>query len=205
MSFSTKSVHEFIELLASPEPTPGGGTAAAIAGAMGTGLLIMVAGLARTRNNTDAERAELAGVRGQLVPLASSLQVSADRDTEAFNAVMAAYKRPKATDEETAARKAAVAEAMRAATDAPLETMRLASQALALGETVARLGNRSAASDAGVGAGLLVAAAHGAAANVRINLDGLTDEKYRSGAAAETDALLARVDASHAAFRAALG
>jgi methenyltetrahydrofolate cyclohydrolase len=204
MSFSTKSLSEFIQLLASAEPTPGGGTAAAIAGAMGTGLLIMVAGLPRTRNNTDAERAELAAIRERLAPLVSSLQACADRDAEAFNVVMAAYKRPKATDEEKAVRKSAIAEAMRGATDAPLETLRLAVQALALGETVARLGNRSAASDAGVGAGLLVAAAQGAAANVRINLDGLGDEAYRSAAAKETDALLARVETSSATLHESL-
>src|SRR5512139_3591574 len=162
MSFSTLSVHEFIQSLASSEPTPGGGTAAAIAGAMGTGLLIMVAGLARTRGNTDDERAILAGVRERLVPLADALERCADRDTEAFNVVMAAYRRPKATDEEKAARKAAIAEAMRGATEAPLETLRLVVRALELGETVARHGNPSAASDVGVGAGLLAAAADGA-------------------------------------------
>ena len=199
MSFSTKSVHEFIESLSSAEPTPGGGTAAAIAGAMGTGLLMMVAGLARTRGNTDEERSVLAGVRTELAPLVAALETCADRDSDAFNAVMAAYRRPKSTDDEKAARKAAIAEAMRGATEAPLETLRLAARALALGETVVRLGNPSAASDAGVGVGLLAAAAHGAAANVRINLAGLPDDAYRADATAETEMLLQRVDALRAA------
>ena len=97
------------------------------------------------------------------------------------------------------AAKAAIAEAMRGATEAPLETLRLAARALALGETVVRLGNPSAASDAGVGVGLLAAAAHGAAANVRINLAGLPDDAYRADATAETEMLLQRVDALRAA------
>lgn len=204
MTFSSLTVHQFIQALASPEPTPGGGTAAAVAGAMGTGLLIMVAGLARTRGNTDDERAALSGVRERLVPLADALERCADRDTEAFNVVMAAYRRPKATDEEKAARKAAIADAMRGATEAPLETLRLVVQALELGETVARHGNPSAASDVGVGAGLLTAAADGAAANVRINLDSLADEDYRRAASGEMEALLIQAAESRSRVRASL-
>jgi len=118
--------------------------------------------------------------------------------------VMAAYKRPKGTDEDKAARKAAIAEGMRGATDAPLETLRVAARALALGETVARLGNPAAASDAGVGAGLVSAAAHGAAANVRINLAGMQAEAYKAGMESETATLLQRVDASYSAILAAV-
>ena len=158
MSFSTLSLHDFIQALASAQPTPGGGSAAAVAGAMGTGLLIMVAGLPRTRGNSDEERVELAAVRERLLPLADALERCADHDSEAFNAVMAAYRLPKASDEEKAARKAAITSAMRAATEAPLDTLRLAVEALESAETVATMGNPSAASDAGVGAGLLLAA-----------------------------------------------
>ena len=116
MSFSTLSLHDFIQALASAQPTPGGGSAAAVAGAMGTGLLIMVAGLPRTRGNSDEERAELAAVRERLLPLADALERCADHDSEAFNAVMAAYRLPKSSDEEKAARKAAITSGMRAAT-----------------------------------------------------------------------------------------
>jgi formiminotetrahydrofolate cyclodeaminase len=205
MSFSNLTVRDFLGSLAGAEPTPGGGTAAAIAGAMGASLLMMVAGLNRTRGNTDEERAALADVRTRLAPLAEALVRAADRDAEAFDAVMAAYRRPKSTDDEKAARKAAIAEAMRGATDMPLETLRLAAAALDLGETVARLGNPSAASDAGVGAGLLAAAAEGAAANVRINLDSAGDEAYRRAAGSEMEALVARAADAARRTRAALG
>jgi formiminotetrahydrofolate cyclodeaminase len=205
MSLSNLTVRDFLGALAGAEPTPGGGTAAAIAGAMGASLLMMVAGLNRTRGNTDEERAALADVRDRLAPLAEALVRAADRDAEAFDAVMAAYRRPKSTDDEKAARKAAIAEAMRGATDMPLETLRLAAAALDLGETVARLGNTSAASDAGVGAGLLAAAAEGAAANVRINLDSAGDEAYRRAAGSEMEALVARAADAARRTRAALG
>jgi glutamate formiminotransferase/formiminotetrahydrofolate cyclodeaminase len=171
---------------------------------MGTGLLIMVAGLPRTRGNTDDERAILAGVRERLVPLADALERCADRDTEAFNVVMAAYRKPRGTDEEKSARKLAIADAMRGATEAPLETLRLVVQALELGETVARHGNPSAASDARVAAGLLAAAAEGAAANVRINLESLGDEEYRRAASGEMEALLIQAGESQARVRASL-
>ena len=205
MSFSTLSLHDFIQALASAQPTPGGGSAAAVAGAMGTGLLIMVAGLPRTRGNSDEERAELAAVRERLLPLADALERCADHDSEAFNAVMAAYRLPKSSDEEKAARKAAITSAMRAATEAPLDTLRLAVEALESAETVATMGNPSAASDAGVGAGLLLAAANGAAANVRINLEGLADVDYRAAATQRMDRLLTRGREADSRVRSALG
>ena len=204
MSFSTLSLSEFLDALASAEPTPGGGTASAVAGAMGTALLVMVAGLPKTRTNTDDARAALDAVRAELVPLRASLEVCADRDAEAFNAVMAAYRLPKATDDEKAARKTAIARAMHGATEVPLQTLRLASRALDLGETVARHGNPSAASDAGVAASLLHAACEGAAANVRVNLGSWSEEGFRTQAGAETDELSARATTALARVRAAL-
>jgi formiminotetrahydrofolate cyclodeaminase len=205
MSFSTLSVHDFVQALASPEPTPGGGTAAAVTAAMGASLLMMVAGLSRTRGNTDDERTALASVRDRLRPLVEALERCADRDSDAFNAVMGAYRLPKASDTEKAARKAAIASAMKGATDVPLETLRLAVDALDSAETVVRIGNPSAASDAGVGADLLAAAARGAAANVRINLEGLGDDAYRASATRQMDALVARVREAETRLSAAAG
>jgi glutamate formiminotransferase/formiminotetrahydrofolate cyclodeaminase len=204
MSLPSLSVHDFIQALASPEPTPGGGTAAAVAGAMGAGLLAMVAGLTRTRGNTDDERATLRGVRERIVPILEALERCADRDAAAFDGVMAAYRRPKATDEEKAVRKAGIDAAMRGATEVPLETLRLVVEALELGVTVAALGNRSAVSDVSVGAGLLEAAANGATANVRINLEGLGDEEYRRDTAESVAGMVSRAGTSLGKIRAAL-
>jgi len=192
MSFSSMSVAQFLDALASAEPTPGGGSASALAGAMGTALLVMVAGLPKTRTNTDDARAALDSTRAELVPLRVTLEACADRDAAAFDAVMAAYRLPKASDEDKADRKAAIARAMRGATEAPLETLRLAVKALDLAETVARHGNPSASSDAGVAIGLLHAACEGAAANVRVNLGSWSEEEFRTRAATETQALASR-------------
>ena len=93
---------------------------------------------------------------------------------------MAAYRRPKVTDEEKAARTSAIQAALRQATVVPLETLRACAAAMPLAAQVAEAGNRSAASDAGVAVGLLEAAAAGAEANVRINLEGLKDEGFNA-------------------------
>lgn len=196
--FSEMTVAELLAAIASAAPTPGGGTSAAIAAAMGTSLLVMVTGLAKSKTNSDDEKAALAKARAAIEPISSRLTQLADADTAAFNAVMDAYKLPKATEEEKSARSRAIQDAMRGATVVPLDTLRAAAQAIDHGRIVGDYGNRSAASDAGVAIGLLKAAAEGAAANVRINLTSLKDESFRNATEAETSRLLEQA-AAHAA------
>lgn len=203
MSFSTLTLKQFIDRLASGEPTPGGGTASAVTGAMGTALLIMVAGLPKTRTNAEDERVALAAARERLLPIRDALERAADSDSEAFDEVLAAYRLPRATDEEKGARKAAIQQALGHATEAPLETLRLAAEALDLAEIVAMHGVPSASSDVGVATRLLEAAAAGGAANVRINLGGVSDEEKRQQWAGTTDALAARAMSAAERARAA--
>ena len=193
--FAEMTVGQLLEALSSSEPTPGGGTAAAIAGAMGASLLVMVTGLAKSRNNTDEEKAALGKARAVLQPLTTDLTRLADADSESFNAVMAAYRLPKATDEEKAARSRAIQDGLRGATIVPLDTLRACADALAQAQAVAQHGNRAAASDAGVAVALLRAAAAGAHANVRTNLESIKDEEFKS----TTDAEAARLSAAAAA------
>ncbi len=188
--FAAMTVGGLLAALASPSPTPGGGTAAAIAGAMGTSLLVMVAGLAKSKNNTDEEKAALAAARAAIEPITARLTELADADAASFDAVMAAYRLPKATDEDKSARTRAIQSALRGATEIPLETLRACAAALDHSRAVIEHGNPSAATDAGVAIGLLEAAAAGAAANVRINLGGLKDETFKAAAEAETARLL---------------
>ncbi len=195
-SFSSLSLGQFIEALQSAEPTPGGGTASAVTGAMGTALLVMVASLPKTRTGSDEDKAALAGVRTRLTPLIGELRTSADRDAASFDAVLTAFRLPKGTDEEKATRRIKVQEAFREATEVPLATLRLVVAALDEAEAVAWHGVVSAASDVGVGGGLLLAAAEGAAANVRINLTSLSDQAFRDRAEGETGDLLARAAAA---------
>ena len=196
-TFSNVTVAQLLAALASSDPTPGGGTAAAIAGAMGVSLLVMVTGLAKSRNNVDDEKAALATARAAIEPISPKLMQLAGADTQAFNEVMAAYRLPKATDDDKAQRSGAIQAALRGATEVPLETLRACSEALAHARAIADYGNPSAASDVGVAIGLLNAAAEGAAANVRINLTGLKDEAFKAAAAAETSRLLAALTDQH--------
>jgi methenyltetrahydrofolate cyclohydrolase len=173
-----RSVRDVLAAFSSSDPTPGGGSAAALASALGTSLLVMVAGLPKTKSGTDAERAALAAATPALVDLRARLTAAIDDDTAAYDRVVAAYKLPKATPAEQHARTDAIQQALRAATDVPLEVMRLSARALAHAGTVAAHGHAGAASDVGVATALLRAGLHGARLNVEINLDSVKDEAY---------------------------
>lgn len=201
MKFAEMTVARFLEALASPDPTPGGGTAAAMAGAMGTGLLVMVTGLAKSNTNSEAEKAALAAARQGLQPLMPALAGLADADAAAFDQVMSAYRLPKATDDDKAARSAAIQAALQGATIVPLQTLRACAAAMAHAETVAANGNRSAVSDVGVAIGLLQAAAAGAEANVSINLASVRDQQFTAAAGDETGRLVSDVTRQAAAAR----
>lgn len=201
MKLADMTVAQFLDALASPDPTPGGGTASALAGAMGTSLLVMVTGLARSNTNADAEKTALAGARQALQPLGPTLVALADADAAAFDEVMSAYRRPKATDDEKATRSAAIQAALQGATTVPLQTLRACADAMGHVPIVAASGNRSAVSDVGVAIGLLEAAAAGAEANVRINLASVRDREFTSATADETGRLMLAVTRLAAAAR----
>jgi methenyltetrahydrofolate cyclohydrolase len=202
--FVEQPLSGFLDALASAQPTPGGGTASAIAGAMGASLLMMVGGLSKSRAGTDTERVALTEARAALGSIRDRLAGLGDIDADAFNQVMAAYRLPKDTDHEKSARREAIQQSLKAATIAPLDTLRAAGEALRLARVVAQHGNRSAASDVGVGIALLEAAAKGAAANVRVNLVSVLDEPFKTSAAADVDAVDKQVRADAAAATAAL-
>jgi formiminotetrahydrofolate cyclodeaminase len=150
---------------------------------MGVALLMMVAGLHKTRGNNDQERTTLAESRAALTSVRDRLLAQADADTEAYNKVIAAFRLPKATDAEKSARKQAVQLGTRAATETPLEILRTVVEASAHAKRVAQFGNPSASSDLRVAIELLEAAASGAAANVETNLTSLEDEAFKKSAA----------------------
>lgn len=199
-----RSALDLLDAFAAATPTPGGGSAAALAGALGAALLRMVAGMPRTRTGAEAERTALDAVATRLDAARAQLAGLVDEDTAAYETVMAAFKLPKATDEEKAARRAAIVEATRRATATPLSVMRAAAEALDAGRAVARDGNRNAASDVRVGLLLLETACAGAHENVAINLPGLPDAE-RAPLAAEADALRDAATAAAGDGRAALG
>jgi formiminotetrahydrofolate cyclodeaminase len=170
-----KTVSALLEDFSSPTPTPGGGSASALSGAIGTSLLAMGAGMTKTRSGSPEARTALDAARTRLLALRSTLSELVDRDAAAYDLVMAAYKRPRDTAADKAARKTAIQAAMRQATDVPLETMRACAEALEAAVPVAEHGNPSAISDVAVGVGLLMQALQGGFYNVETNLGSVSD------------------------------
>ena len=169
---------DLLDAFASNDPVPGGGSASALAGAIGASLLLMVAGMTKTKSGTPEETADLAAAAARIRPLRERLTALVDTDSEAYAAVAAAVKLPKDTDADKTARKAAIQAATRQATEVPLDTMRACRDAVRHAVIVARCGNRNAMSDVGVALELLVAGTKGAGLNVDINLGGLADQAY---------------------------
>jgi glutamate formiminotransferase/formiminotetrahydrofolate cyclodeaminase len=155
----------------------------------------MVARLTRGKGYGEVE-GEMADLAREADALRSELEKKVDEDTEAFNRVMAGFRLPKKTPEESAARDAAIQEATKGATRVPLSVMELGLNALHLCERVAVAGNARSASDAGVGALLGLACVRGAGFNVRINLKGITDPGVVAEWRGKSEALLAQAQAA---------
>ncbi len=187
MKLTARSVSDLLVAFRSSEPTPGGGSAAALTAAVGASLLAMVAGLPRPKALTDEELERLAGAGRRCAALASSLEALIDQDSEAYDLVLGAFRMPRNNDEEKAARAAGIQRALVAATEAPLEVMRRAAEALELTPVVAELGNSNASSDVQVASGLLEAALRGAQLNVETNLGSLKDPAYVARVKAEAE------------------
>jgi formiminotetrahydrofolate cyclodeaminase len=184
-------LYDVLAAFASPDPTPGGGSASALASAMGAALLAMVAALPKTKSNSEADRTALAGALATTGGIRARLAEAIDADTAAYDAVVAAHKLPKATDEEKAARSEAIQRALRGATDVPLRVMRLSAEGLAAAAIVAAHGNPSASSDVGVAVALLRAGLEGARLNVEVNLASIKDDAYKRAVAGEVAGLTA--------------
>jgi formiminotetrahydrofolate cyclodeaminase len=176
-----ETVERFLERLASDAPTPGGGSAAALAGALGASLLLMTCRLVRSRNHSTEERGRLDESAGRLEAIASGLKAAVDQDTESFDAVMAAMRLPRGTEAEKRARSEAIQAATRRATEVPLGVAERAAEALAIGEEIVGAINPNALSDLGSGVALLEAAMEGAAMNVRVNLTSIKDGAWVGG------------------------
>ena len=170
-------VGEFTEVLASSSPAPGGGSVAALCGALAAGLAAMVARLTRGKAYAAVE-GEMADRCKEADALREKLERQVDADTEAFNQVMAAFKLPKGTDTEIAARQAAIQEATKGATLVPCSVMEMGVEALKFAARAAEVGNTNSASDAGVAALLGLACVRGACFNVRINLKDIEDKDF---------------------------
>ena len=191
MSLAQRPFSELLAAFRSPEPTPGGGSASALAGAVGAALLAMVAALPKSRAEHDDDLRRLRTAGDRCAGLSDKLAALMDEDTVAYDAVVAAFKLPKDTDEQKSARSVGIQEALRGATEVPLQVIRVCAEALEQGIVVAEFGNRNARSDVRVGLELLGAAVRGAKLNVDVNLENLKDAAYVAAVRDEAEKVVA--------------
>ena len=202
MKLAEMTVTQFADVLASEAPAPGGGSTAALEGALGAALTAMVCRLTEGRKKYEEHQAFVLEVKEKATALQAQFIDVMDRDTEAFMVISNAYGMPKATDEEKAARSAAIQAGLVKSTETPMEMMELAAQTIALTESLLGRFNTASASDLGVGALSLRAAVQGAWLNVLINIGSLKDtalaESYRTKGQALVDQVVAAADRIYA-------
>jgi glutamate formiminotransferase/formiminotetrahydrofolate cyclodeaminase len=174
---ASASVREFVDQVSDGTAVPGGGSVAALCGALGAALAAMVANLTHGKKGYESVSKAMSDLAVDAQAVKTELMRAVDEDSRAFDAVMAANRMPKASHDEQARRDAAIQEATLRAIDVPLAVMRASAKALPLVERVASDGNKNSVSDAGVAALCLQTAVAGARLNVLINLPGLADAK----------------------------
>jgi formiminotetrahydrofolate cyclodeaminase len=192
---SDETVNEFLSKLASKSPTPGGGSVAALSGALGAALTSMVCNLTVGKKKYLEVTEELSDVLKGSEELRQVFTELIEKDSDAFNKVMEAYSLPKDTEANKEERSRAIEEATKQATSVPLEVIRNCQRALRLGKVVAEKGNRNSISDAGVAALMLNAASEGAALNVLINLGSINDREFVTHTIEEMRSLTSSVQA----------
>ena len=189
MALIKLTVQDFIEQLASPSPTPGGGSASALAGAMAAAMVEMACNLTIGKEKFRDVEEDLKVVLARAGELRAQLEAAVDEDTAAFDEVSQAYKLPRDTDEQKAARTAAIQKALQSATEVPLKVAKACMETLQLAQIATEKSNPSVASDARVARVLADAAREGAVANVEINLSSLKDQAYISRVESELEGL----------------
>ncbi|MCK4549526.1 MAG: cyclodeaminase/cyclohydrolase family protein, partial [Candidatus Krumholzibacteria bacterium] len=192
-SLVSMTATHFADVLSTDAPAPGGGSVAALCGALSGALSAMVGALTHGKKGYEEtfDEMERVGVEAQRLKLEFLADV--DRDTDAFNSVMDAMRMKKKTDEQKAARAAAIEETTKQATLIPMNVLRRTKHAAELARVVAEKGNANSASDAGVAALTARTAAEGAYLNVIINLPGIEDEKFKSEISKEAGKVRAEV------------
>ena len=192
------TVKGFAEETSRESPAPGGGTIAAYMGALGAALGTMVANLSSHKPGWDDRWQEFSVWADKGQELMANLLHLVDEDTEAFNRIMAAFGMPKATDDDKAARSAAIQDATLYATQVPLRTMQESFKAFEICRAMAETGNPNSVSDAGVGALAVRAAVLGAGLNVKINAASLKDRETADKLVAQANGLIAKANVEEA-------
>ncbi len=188
--FKHQSLQSFLDQLASPSATPGGGSAAAIMGAMGAALVSMVANLTLGKPKYQGVAAEMQALLTHAEVLRAKLTQAMEEDMAAYKQVMAAYRLPQKTEEDRAHRKLVVQSALKAATLVPLNCAQLCAEVLELCRQAAEQGNANAVVDAGVGALAAQAALRACALNIAVNLKAMGDTNFAQACQSELEQIL---------------
>jgi formiminotetrahydrofolate cyclodeaminase len=203
------SVAKFLDDLASGAPTPGGGSAAAIMGAMGAALVSMVCNVSIGKKGLEAVEPEMKTLRERSEELRARLLEMVAEDIAAFDGLMAAYRLPKASEIDKSRRTEAIQTSLRAATETPLDCARACAEVIDLAQRAGEAGYSGVISDAGVGVLAAYAALRSAALNVYINAPALKDKEFARQVTTEMDELLEasaqRSEAVYALVRGRLG
>ena len=189
-SFLDKSLVQFLDELASDAPVPGGGSTAALTGALAAALVSMVGHLTVGKKRYADVEAEVKDLLGRSEALRHQLSQLLEADTQVYSTLSKAYKLPRGNDEQKAARTAAIQAALKEAEAVPMQIAEACVEVLDLCTPMAEKGNRLVVSDAGVAALLAEAGLRSAALNVLINLAYIKDEGFARGERAKLDRLL---------------
>jgi formiminotetrahydrofolate cyclodeaminase len=194
MGFAEKSCAEFVSVLASKEPVPGGGGASALVGAVGVALGNMVGSLTAGKKKYADVEADILRLKADSDRLQGERLALIQKDADLFGPLAKAYGMPKETDAEKAEKTRVMEAALRDACGVPLEIMERCGEAIKVIEEFAAKGSSLAISDAGVGVLFCKAALSGASLNVFINTAAMTDREYAEGINRRANALLAEYE-----------
>jgi formiminotetrahydrofolate cyclodeaminase len=189
------SVQEFIAELSSGNPTPGGGSVAALCGALGAALSTMVANLTVGREKYEQTRESMEQVRMTAATLSTRFLALMQEDSDTYQKVMAAFKLPRETDGQKASRQAAIEEAMKKAAAVPLETLRASEELIRVARDAVRGGNPNAITDAAAAVQLANTTAVVASYNVQINISRIKDQAFVAKCEKEVTEILKRQEA----------
>ena len=186
----SQTLQSFLDALASNAPAPGGGAAAALMGATGAALVSMVCNLTRGKPKYAAVEGDMEALLARSEALRARLTKMMEDDQVVFKTLMSAYGLAKQTDEEKAARKRAIQDALKNATEVPLACARACGEAIALSRDAAEKGSLQVVSDAGVAVAAAEAGLKSAALNVWINVPSIEDKRFADAARKEIDDLI---------------
>ncbi len=208
MSFTKESCEQFVEVLASKAPVPGGGGASALVGAIGTALGNMVGSLTVGKKKYAAVEAEIIELKAKSDRLQSELLALVEKDAEVFEPLAKAYGMPRETEAEKAEKARVMEIVLKDACEVPMQIMRKCCEAIDIAEQFAAKGSTLAISDAGCAAACLKAALMGASLNVFINTKSMTNREYADSVNKEAEQMLktyeAKADEVFASVRARL-